>query len=200
MLRIVPRWRQFLKYPIKLLARAILFTWGFYWIKVTGTPAGVDKAPIIISNHVGFIEPLYLFGRTLPMGVSRIENASMAVLGNVFRALQMVFVDRRNPNSRQQTSAEIINRTRSNVPLGFELPADVPTFLSPLTSPRGGVTPRNPSSPISPAGKHIHSTNDEAESSTESEVRPHASANNQYSAGLQGWKEYLTEQRWPQVS
>ena len=46
----------------------------------------------------------------------------------------MIFVDRKNPQARRDTSEAIVNRTRTNIPEGFTIP-EGPTILSPMMSP-----------------------------------------------------------------
>lgn len=53
-------WRVAIVLPVlSAIARSILFVMGFYWINVKGKPADSDKAPIIVSNHIGYFEPFY---------------------------------------------------------------------------------------------------------------------------------------------
>lgn len=151
-----------MKLPLHFIARGILFSWGYWYIPRKGcAPATVEEAPIIVANHFSFVEPILVASIYLPMGVSRIENAQMVcnmsphdcifihthlhclvslhlqpIIGPIFRAMQMIFVDRRNPNSRKEVSQNIVDRSRSNTPVGFTLP-NVPPILSPMASPSG---------------------------------------------------------------
>lgn len=82
-------WRRFLLWPVRLGARAVMFTMGFYWISVTGKPAHRSVAPIIVSNHIGFLDPVYVFYRHLPVIVAGKENVEMPFIGMFLRALQV---------------------------------------------------------------------------------------------------------------
>lgn len=55
--------------PVPYLSRALLFFWGFYYIKSSGKPvpgskvvtilASTDQpqAPIVVANHVSIVDP-----------------------------------------------------------------------------------------------------------------------------------------------
>jgi lysophosphatidylcholine acyltransferase/lyso-PAF acetyltransferase len=62
-------WRQFLMWPVRLAFRGILFAWGYYYIEVKGTPASAKEAPILVPNHISFVEPVFFLYRCLPMSV-----------------------------------------------------------------------------------------------------------------------------------
>lgn len=82
-------WRRALLVPIRLCTRGCLFCLGFVWIKVTGKPARREQAPIIVSNHISFIDPVFIFYRHLPVIVSAKENLEMPVIGVYLQALQV---------------------------------------------------------------------------------------------------------------
>lgn len=82
-------WRRFLLWPARLGARVVMFTMGYYYISVKGRPAHRSVAPIIVSNHVGFIDPIFVFYRHLPVLVAAKENVEMLVVGMFLHALQV---------------------------------------------------------------------------------------------------------------
>ena len=43
--------------------------------QVKGKKASPDEAPIVVSNHISFVETVYLPSRLLGMAVSRVENS-----------------------------------------------------------------------------------------------------------------------------
>lgn len=49
--------------PAMWAIRVAMFFWGFYWIKVKGKPAPASEAPVVIANHISFIEPLFLISQ-----------------------------------------------------------------------------------------------------------------------------------------
>lgn len=64
---------------MKLCGRGIMLALGFVHIKVNGRKATPDEAPIVVSNHVSFVETIYLPARLLSMAVSRLENQHIPV-------------------------------------------------------------------------------------------------------------------------
>lgn len=121
----LPAWRRVLFLnPCRLLVRYIMFLMGFYSIKVkgklyakvikccckaralimvSGTPASRQEAPIVVANHVSFIDPFYLFIAYLPSFVAKKEVEDLPVVGTVATALQCLMVDRRSVTSRKDT-------------------------------------------------------------------------------------------------
>jgi 1-acyl-sn-glycerol-3-phosphate acyltransferase len=47
--------------------------------QVNGRKASPDEAPIVVSNHISFVETIYLPARLLSMAVSRLENSYIPV-------------------------------------------------------------------------------------------------------------------------
>jgi lysophosphatidylcholine acyltransferase/lyso-PAF acetyltransferase len=83
------RWRRSLLWSVRLGARAVLFTMGYDYIPVKGKPAHRSVAPIIVSNHIGFVDPIFVFYRHLPVIVSAKENVEMPIIGMFLQALQV---------------------------------------------------------------------------------------------------------------
>lgn len=83
------RVRRFLLWSCRLVARGVMFCMGYYWIHVKGKPAHRTEAPIIVSNHIGFVDPIFVFYRHLPVIVSAKENVEMPIIGMFLQALQV---------------------------------------------------------------------------------------------------------------
>ena len=81
--------RRFMLWPVRLGARALLFTMGYYYIPIKGKPAHRTVAPIIVSNHIGFVDPIFVFYRHLPVLVSAKENVEMPIVDMFLQALQV---------------------------------------------------------------------------------------------------------------
>ncbi len=64
---------------MKLCGRGIMLALGFLHIKVKGRKASPDEAPIVVSNHISFVETIYLPARFLSMAVSAAENGKIPV-------------------------------------------------------------------------------------------------------------------------
>ncbi|CAM6101514.1 unnamed protein product [Calypogeia fissa] len=110
----LPAWRRPLLFPVRFLARVVLFACGFHWIHIKGKPAPRDQAPILISNHVTFVDPVFIFFRHLPVIVTAHENLLMPLAGSIMRAMQVISVNRVSPESRRNASGEIKRRAMCN--------------------------------------------------------------------------------------
>ncbi len=115
--RPMPQWRRAVLYGVRLACRWILFALGFLWIDSRGSPADPREAPIIVSNHVTFVEPIYMMYAALPCAIGAVENLRMPVVGTIVRALQTITVDRSNPRSRQEVKTAM--RARSAAGSGW---------------------------------------------------------------------------------
>eukprot|EP00897_Mesotaenium_endlicherianum_P002242 jgi/Mesen1/2045/ME000149S01037 len=109
-----PAWRRAMLWPVRLCARNILFCCGYHYIKVKGKAAERQVAPVIVSNHVTFVDPVFIFFAHLPMIVTAKENLAIPVAGVVMQALQVVSLDRTSPTSRKDAAGEIKRRAMCN--------------------------------------------------------------------------------------
>ncbi|KAL2612797.1 hypothetical protein R1flu_024489 [Riccia fluitans] len=107
-------WRRLLLFPVRFFARVLLFACGFHWIHIKGKPAPRDQAPIIVSNHISFVDGVFIFFRHLPVIVTAKENLSLPVAGAIIKAMQVISVNRVNPDSRHHASGEIKRRAMCN--------------------------------------------------------------------------------------
>ncbi|CAM6085757.1 unnamed protein product [Calypogeia fissa] len=106
-LRPFPQWRRHMMFSTRLCARALLFCFGFHWIRRTGRPVPREVAPIVVSNHVSFIDPIFYFWELLPILVSSTSHDDLFLVGSIIRAMQVITVDRLSPESRKQAAIEI---------------------------------------------------------------------------------------------
>lgn len=145
-----PKWRRNLLWPISWGARGVLFACGYHWIEVIGKPAPRSKAPIIVCNHVTFVDPVYMFVAHLPMIVTAKENLNIFVAGTVMKALQVVTVDRANPNSRRDASGEIKRRAMCNdwAPVNLFPEATTTNGRSMVSFKTGAFMPGLPVQPV----------------------------------------------------
>eukprot|EP01062_Namystynia_karyoxenos_P063151 TRINITY_DN55977_c0_g1_i1.p1 TRINITY_DN55977_c0_g1~~TRINITY_DN55977_c0_g1_i1.p1 ORF type:complete len:610 (+),score=220.60 TRINITY_DN55977_c0_g1_i1:93-1832(+) len=100
-------WRAWVVKPIRLAARSLLFALGFNWIRVWGKQAKRQEAAIIVGNHRGLFEALFLLQNDCTM-LSSSDNR-FPVVCHALDALQFMFVNNRDPASRGQT-AELLQR------------------------------------------------------------------------------------------
>lgn len=99
-----PPWRRRLFWPVRICARVLLFVCGFHWIHIKGKPADRGSAPILVSNHVTFVDPVFIFFKHLPVIVTAQENLSMPIAGAIMKAMQVIAVNRVSQDSRRNAS------------------------------------------------------------------------------------------------
>ncbi|WVZ17262.1 hypothetical protein V8G54_010244 [Vigna mungo] len=80
---------------------------SYQWIKRKGKPAPREIAPIIVSNHVSYIEPIFYFYELFPTIVASESHDSIPFVGTIIRAMQVIYVNRFLPSSRRQAIREI---------------------------------------------------------------------------------------------
>ncbi|KAH9621297.1 hypothetical protein KSS87_013288 [Heliosperma pusillum] len=88
----MPRWRSRLIYQ---------------WIKRKGRPASREIAPIVVSNHVSYIDPIFYFYELFSSIVSSDSHDSIPFVGTIIRAMQVIYVNRFSPASRKNAINEI---------------------------------------------------------------------------------------------
>ncbi|KAE9615560.1 putative plasmalogen synthase [Lupinus albus] len=106
----MPKWRAWVMWVTRMCARVILFAFGYHWIKRRGRPAPREIAPIIVSNHVSYIEPIFYFYELFATIVASESHDSLPFVGTIVRAMQVIYVDRSSPSSRKQVVQEIKRR------------------------------------------------------------------------------------------
>lgn len=110
----MPRWRCRIMWITRISARCILFCFGYHWIKRRGKPAPRDVAPIVVSNHVSYIEPIFFFFELFPTIVASESHDSMPFVGDIIRAMQVIYVNRFSQSSRKQATSEIKRKASSD--------------------------------------------------------------------------------------
>ncbi|GER31276.1 calcineurin B subunit-related [Striga asiatica] len=110
----MPKWRCRLMWVTRICARAILFSFGYHWIKRRGKPAPREISPIVVSNHVSYIDPIFFFFELFPTIVSAESHDSMPFVGTIIRAMQVIYVDRFSRSSRKHAVSEIKRKASSN--------------------------------------------------------------------------------------
>ncbi|XP_074565222.1 lysophospholipid acyltransferase LPEAT2 [Curcuma longa] len=110
----MPRWRCRAMWLTRLCARLILFSFGYQWIKRKGRPAPREIAPIVVCNHISYIEPIFFFYELIPTMVASESHDSLPFVGTIVRAMQVIYVDRFSPQSRKLAIHEIKRKASSN--------------------------------------------------------------------------------------
>eukprot|EP01080_Neovahlkampfia_damariscottae_P005307 gene5307-8925_t len=91
--------------------RVVLMVMGFWCIKVKGKVASRDVAPICVANHGTAFDGFILDWFLMSAPIMRAESAANPLLGPLFNAVEAVFVERKNKDSRSKVVSEIIHRS-----------------------------------------------------------------------------------------
>ncbi|KAF3787024.1 Lysophospholipid acyltransferase [Nymphaea thermarum] len=103
----MPRWRCRVMWITRFCSRVILFCFGYHWIRRKGKPAPRELAPIIVCNHVSYIEPIYFFYELFPTIVASESHDGLPFVGTIIRAMQVIYVNRFSAASRKHAVNEI---------------------------------------------------------------------------------------------
>ncbi|KAK3006503.1 hypothetical protein RJ639_017592 [Escallonia herrerae] len=130
----MPRWRCRLMWVTRICTRCILFSFGkrvcseynldmglklnsdcsYHWIKRRGRPAPRETAPIVVSNHVSYVDPIFFFYELFPTIVASESHDTMPFVGTIIRAMQVIYVNRFSPSSRKHAISEIKRKASCN--------------------------------------------------------------------------------------
>lgn len=154
----MPRWRSNLMWVTRLCARCILFSFGYQWIKRKGRPAPREVAPIVVSNHVSYIDPIFFFYELFPTIVASDSHDSMPLVGTIIRAMQVIYVNRFSSSSRKNAVNEIKRKAScKRFPRVLLFPEGTTTngkFL--LSFQMGAFIPNKPIQPVIVRYPHVH--------------------------------------------
>ncbi|XP_010506538.1 PREDICTED: lysophospholipid acyltransferase LPEAT2 isoform X2 [Camelina sativa] len=103
----MPLWRCRIMWITRICTRCILFSFGYQWIRRKGKPARREIAPIVVSNHVSYIEPIFYFYELSPTIVASESHDSLPFVGTIIRAMQVIYVNRFSQTSRKNAVHEI---------------------------------------------------------------------------------------------
>ncbi|KAL2337401.1 hypothetical protein Fmac_011847 [Flemingia macrophylla] len=154
----MPKWRSRVMWITRLCARCILFAFGYQWIKRKGRPAPREVAPIIVSNHVSYIEPIFYFYELFATIVASESHDSKPFVGTIIRAMQVIYVNRFVPSSRRQAIREIKRRASCDkFPRVLLFPEGTTTNGKNLISFQlGAFIPGYPIQPVIVRYPHVH--------------------------------------------
>lgn len=154
----MPKWRCRLMWVTRMSTRGILFSFGYHWIKRKGRPAPRETAPIIVSNHVSYIDPIFYFYELFPTIVASESHDSMPLVGTIIRAMQVIYVNRFSQASRKEAVNEIKRKASSNrFPRLLLFPEGTTTNGRLLISfQRGAFIPGYPIQPVVVRYPHVH--------------------------------------------
>lgn len=107
-------WRRQLRHLTALVMRTLFVLGSFNYIRIKGERASPKEAPVIcVAPHTAFYDSIcvILFGPSAV--VAKYETASLPFFGKLIDYAQPIYVCREDPNSRQTTIKEIIERANS---------------------------------------------------------------------------------------
>lgn len=113
---VIPLWRRwFAGFVTPLLARASLFILGYYWIPVTypaptGGKSSLRRQRIVVSNHITFVDGVFLYYLMRPSIAMKAEVARIPLVGKVIQMTQPILIDRSTSEGRQRAKQEISDR------------------------------------------------------------------------------------------
>ncbi len=104
--------RRLLVQPIRLFARAFLWALGYWHITVEYQPGSAPHRSrvLVVAPHYSLLDPIVMNWLELPCSVAKAAVAKMPVVGKVAVALQTIFVDRKDPDSKHKCVAAIKER------------------------------------------------------------------------------------------
>jgi lysophosphatidylcholine acyltransferase/lyso-PAF acetyltransferase len=108
-------WRRAIMQSLRVVARAMLWSLGYWWISVERQPGSAPKGTarvLAVAPHYSLIDPMVMLYLELPCSVAKREVRSMPLIGRVTAALQTIFVDRKDKNSKRRTVEAIIERAK----------------------------------------------------------------------------------------
>ncbi|XP_030750012.1 lysophosphatidylcholine acyltransferase isoform X2 [Sitophilus oryzae] len=107
-------WRKKLKNVICLLGRSSLMAGGMHFT-IKGRQASRDEAPILVAApHSTFLDAGLVYVTGFPSTIVRTESVSFHI-GKLINYTQPIYVWRDDPESRQKSVKEIINRATSSL-------------------------------------------------------------------------------------
>ncbi|KMZ67772.1 Lysophospholipid acyltransferase [Zostera marina] len=154
----MPRWRSRIMWITRICARCILFSFGYHWIRRKGRPVSRETAPVVVSNHVSYIEPIFYFYELFPTMVSSESHDSIPFVGTIIRAMQVIYVDRFSAASRKYAVSEIKRKASSDqFPRVLLFPEGTTTNGRSLISFQlGAFIPGLPIQPVVVRYPHVH--------------------------------------------
>jgi len=105
-------WRLTTRLVVIKILRLTFFLCGFHWIRTKGRRATPGEAPIIIvAPHSSFFDGLAVMAMEGPSVVAKSAVSSVPFWGSLIRLAQPVLVHRTDPDSRQNTIRQIVERS-----------------------------------------------------------------------------------------
>ncbi|XP_017012964.1 lysophosphatidylcholine acyltransferase [Drosophila takahashii] len=93
----------------------MVYTFGsFHYVTMKGRAATPKEAPIlVVAPHSSYVDSILVVASGPPSIVAKRETADIPLLGRIINYAQPIYVQREDPNSRQNTIRDIVDRARS---------------------------------------------------------------------------------------
>eukprot|EP01129_Flabellula_baltica_P008064 TRINITY_DN3177_c0_g1_i1.p1 TRINITY_DN3177_c0_g1~~TRINITY_DN3177_c0_g1_i1.p1 ORF type:complete len:489 (+),score=74.37 TRINITY_DN3177_c0_g1_i1:21-1487(+) len=112
---LTPKRQKMVCFWMSWCARSVLFAFGYYWIKVNGSPVrSARDAPIAVANHMSLVDGFLLVYLMTPSFVAKAEVTKYPILGSLITGINCILVDRTSVNSKTETLEAIISRANQS--------------------------------------------------------------------------------------
>eukprot|EP00760_Papus_ankaliazontas_P023962 PhM_4_TR2106/c0_g1_i2/m.6350/K13510/LPCAT1_2; lysophosphatidylcholine acyltransferase / lyso-PAF acetyltransferase len=98
---------------VSVLARTVLFSLGYLWIRTHGKAAKSSTAPILVANHCNVSDIFFFLYNASGAFVAKAEVAKIPLVSAVYTAIQSITVDRSDKDSTNKVLSEIKRRSQS---------------------------------------------------------------------------------------
>ncbi|RLN88675.1 hypothetical protein BBJ28_00009097 [Nothophytophthora sp. Chile5] len=105
----LPRWRRMLGFAVPYLLRMVLFLVGYYWVPVK-YPRHFDRRTmprVIVSNHVSFLDGLFLFSLLSPSIAMKADVVKLPLISRIVQLIQPILIDRGSSGGRKRAVHDI---------------------------------------------------------------------------------------------
>lgn len=108
-------WRRIMQKAVANTMRMVYASCSFNYIKFVGKQASPKEAPIlVVAPHSSYVDSIIVVLTGPTSVVAKRETSDIPILGKIINCAQPIYVEREDPNSRQNTIQEIILRAKSN--------------------------------------------------------------------------------------
>lgn len=108
-------WRRIAQKTVANTMRLVYASCSFHHITYIGKQASPKEAPIlVVAPHSSYVDSVVVVVTGPTSVVAKKETADIPILGRIINCAQPIYVEREDPNSRQNTIQEIISRAKSN--------------------------------------------------------------------------------------
>ena len=107
-----PAWRRALLQPLRLVARGVVWCFGYWYIPVIRKPGSGGARVIVCAPHYSFLDAFYMLYAELPMPIAKADVADLPIFGRAALALQTILVDRQDKESKHKAAQNLKDRAR----------------------------------------------------------------------------------------